>query len=128
MSNALQKKLRLLPDQRIAFINFPPGILDLIGTLPDEISVETVPANNLDLLLLFAQNSAELAQYAPEALVSLKKDGLLWIAYPKRSSGLKTDLTRGYRLGICDRRRLPARGPNRHRRNLVSCTLAAARE
>ena len=59
MSNALQKKLRLLPDQRIAFINFPPGILDLIGTLPDEISVETVPANNLDLLLLFAQNSAE---------------------------------------------------------------------
>lgn len=41
-----------------------------------------------------ASSKAELAQHRAIALQALKPGGLLWFAYPKKSSGLKTDITR----------------------------------
>jgi hypothetical protein len=94
MSNGLQKKLRLQTGQHATFVNLPQGILELIGPLPEDLRVESVPYTGLDFVLLFVHNSAELVQHAPVVLSSLKSDGLLWIAYPKQSSGLETDLNR----------------------------------
>jgi hypothetical protein len=48
----------------------------------------------LDFVQLFVRDSAELAQHAPAALAAIKPDGVLWIAYPKQSAKVKTDITR----------------------------------
>lgn len=45
-------------------------------------------------VLLFVQSAAELEEMGPQALSLLEPGGLLWIAYPKIASGIKTDLTR----------------------------------
>jgi len=65
MNQVLQKKLRLQANQRVAFINLPPGMCRFIGQLPDGASVESAPASDLDLVLLFVQNSTEMANTHP---------------------------------------------------------------
>jgi hypothetical protein len=47
-----------------------------------------------DWILLFARDRAALAERLPAAAAALDAPGLLWIAYPKGSSKVQTDLTR----------------------------------
>ena len=52
------------------------------------------PAEDLDFILLFGKNVTELGNLVLTAIKSLKHDGLLWISYPKKSSKVKTDISR----------------------------------
>lgn len=94
MTQTLQKKIRLQAGQRIAIVNASPGFLELLGPLPAGTKLESLPASELDWLLLFAQSSADLTQYGPESMAATKPEGYLWIAYPKKSAGVETDLSR----------------------------------
>ena len=94
MAQPLPKRLQIKADQRICIVNAPTDFTDTLGELPEGVSVQTVPSADLDLALLFAHNSTELNQYGPDVIGSTKKDGLLWFVYPKKSSGIDTDLTR----------------------------------
>lgn len=47
-----------------------------------------------DFILLFVSNIAELEEYVPAAIKAGNFDCILWIAYPKRSSGIQTDINR----------------------------------
>lgn len=51
-------------------------------------------AGAYDFVQLFAKDIADLEEHAPEALEAVKRDGLLWICYPKGTSKLKSDLNR----------------------------------
>ncbi|MBW7476263.1 YdeI/OmpD-associated family protein [Paenibacillus oenotherae] len=51
-------------------------------------------AGTYDFVQLFAKDIADLEEHAPEALEAVKRDGLLWICYPKGTSKLKSDLNR----------------------------------
>jgi hypothetical protein len=58
-----------------------------------------LPQANLDLegaeaLLLFVRSLAEVAELTPGAIQKVGQNGLLWIAYPKGGSGVKTDINR----------------------------------
>lgn len=92
--NPLIKKLRLQPGQRAAFLNAPAGYVASLGDLPAGVVATGETAALLDFVQLFVRDSSELAGRLPAVLVALKPDGLLWICYPKTSSGIKTDLTR----------------------------------
>ena len=48
----------------------------------------------LDVVQLFANNQAAIQAHLKDALGGLKPGGMLWLAYPKISSGVKTDITR----------------------------------
>ena len=92
--NALVKKLQLKPGQHALFLNAPEGYIAALGPLPDGVALADGPAGTLDFVQLFARDSAELMTHAPTALAAVKLDGVLWIAYPKQSAKVKTDLTR----------------------------------
>jgi hypothetical protein len=47
-----------------------------------------------DFLLLFVNNSDEVRAWLPKALEALKEDAVFWIAFPKKSSKVKTDISR----------------------------------
>ncbi|WP_036096616.1 YdeI/OmpD-associated family protein [Leptospira weilii] len=49
-----------------------------------------------DGILLFADSTSSLKSSFSKTLKSIDKDVLLWIAYPKKSSGIKTDLDRDH--------------------------------
>jgi hypothetical protein len=49
---------------------------------------------NIDAVLIFVNNLTEVERLTPEGIATVRRDGLLWIAYPKGSSKVKTDVNR----------------------------------
>lgn len=92
--SSLAKKLLIKPGQRMVVINPPPGYLDELGPLPEGVGLADRPEGSFDFVHLFVKDSQELKGLAPVALGAVKRDGLLWISYPKQSSKVKTDITR----------------------------------
>ncbi len=91
----LAHKLQLKSGQRVALLNAPAGYRELLEPLPDGASLaQDLAAAPFDAVQLFARTSDELGRLAPAALAALAPGGMLWIAYPKKSAGLDSDLTR----------------------------------
>lgn len=90
----LAKKLHIRHGYRIALLNAPADMADLISPLPAGTEVITSATGKADLVLLFVQNSAELATWIKQATTLLGDASNLWVAYPKLSSKIATDLTR----------------------------------
>ncbi|MBI2953530.1 MAG: hypothetical protein HYY30_04395 [Chloroflexi bacterium] len=93
-NSSLPKKLLIKPGQRIVIVNAPPGYLDGLGPLPEGVAPADEPDGTFDFVQLFVKNVAELDRLAPTAIGVARRDALLWICYPKRSSRVVTDITR----------------------------------
>jgi hypothetical protein len=90
----LAAKLQIRPESRLLVVNAPEGYLDRLQPLPKGVELVEGEQDAVDAVHLFARDSAELDRAAPAALRAVKPDGLVWISYPKRASGVETDLTR----------------------------------
>lgn len=92
----LIKKYRIKAGDHILLLNAPAGFAARLSDLPaGVVVVETaVPSTTYDIVQLFARDSGEVAQYFDMAVAALKPEAAFWIAYPKKSAKIKTDLTR----------------------------------
>lgn len=92
--SSLAKKLRIQKGQRVLLLNAPSGYLETLGELPDDVEVSVQSEGTYDFVQVFVKDSAEFEGLVPQALRSVVYDGLLWISYPKKSSGVESDLSR----------------------------------
>ena len=92
--NPVVKKLKIKPGNAVLILNAADDYVSSLGTLPDNKISTKAGKDKYDIVLLFVHNKAELGQYAEKAASSVVTDGKLWIAYPKISSRMKTDITR----------------------------------
>ncbi len=90
----LVKKLGFKEGFRVGLVNPPPGFKKELNPLPDDIKiiVGNLP-KPLDLILLFADSQKTLKREFPKAALKLTEKGMLWIAWPKKASGVVTDLS-----------------------------------
>src|SRR5262252_3245518 len=88
----LSKKLQLKPGMRYVTVNPPDGFSRALGKPPAGATAATALRGALDLVLIFARDSTQLGGVWPKALGSLKEQGVLWVAYPKKRSGIASDL------------------------------------
>jgi hypothetical protein len=101
----LPKKLGIKDDSRIAFVNAPKDFQDYLGPLPATAEVVTRLSNSskpLDLVLLFVTSERVLIREFAKLAAKLATNGMIWIAWPKKSSGVATDLSfeRVQRIGL----------------------------
>jgi hypothetical protein len=91
MAKPLASRLQLEPGERIAVLDAPP---EASAFLED---VDLAKSPRADGILAFARDSAGVRSHA-QAIADAAADpgGLAWVAYPKRSSGVETDLTRDH--------------------------------
>jgi hypothetical protein len=89
----LIKKLGIRPNSRILFVSAPKNFRVLLGPLPSEALVKR--EGTLDFAILFVRDSSALAKGFPELRDRLESNGMLWVAWPKKTSGVDTDLTEG---------------------------------
>jgi hypothetical protein len=89
----LIKKLHVKPGMRVAVVNAPAGFS--LGKLPAGVRQEKSLKGDLDLVMLFAATQKELTSHWSRALGATKQDGALWVSYPKKTSGIQTDLGMG---------------------------------
>lgn len=93
-SAPLARKLGIKPGFSVLLINAPATAADKLRPLPEAASLSTSVAGEFDAVLAFALNRAELDEASPRALAAIKPGGLLWMAYPKQSAKVPTDITR----------------------------------
>jgi len=89
----LLKKLGIKPGFQIIVYDSPSGYWDWISPLPEDVKVrKTSTAQSIDFIHLFVK---ERKAYEKEVLRNrklLKPDGMIWISWPKKSSGVHSDL------------------------------------
>lgn len=92
---AIGKKLQLKQNHAILLLNAPDGFAEkLIDEGYAPVQAAAGKGEAIDAVQLFVKDKAELDLLVPAAAAVLKKNGLFWIAYPKKSSQVKSDLTR----------------------------------
>ena len=90
--NALAKKLYVKPDSRWLLYNAPAGYLDLLQPLPDGVVTSHAISGDFNGIQLFVKNSAELADSLKVIAPLINNDTYFWVIYPKKSSGIPSDL------------------------------------
>ncbi|MFD1256749.1 YdeI family protein [Mucilaginibacter terrae] len=90
--NAVAKKLMIKPGQRWLLISAPVNYLALLDPLPHGVEVSFTADGNFNGIQLFALNSTELAANLQHIQPVLKAGTILWVIYPKKSSGIASDL------------------------------------
>lgn len=93
----LAKKLGIKPGHRVAHLHSPEGFVGTLDGLPDDVWIgdSLRGRKDLDVIVLFATRRTPLRNRLPKAIDRLADRGGLWIAWPKRSSGVETELTDG---------------------------------
>lgn len=86
------KKLQIKSGKRWLFYNAPDNYLATVEPLPDGAEAVFSPGGDFDGVQLFVTNSVELIDRLKIVIPMLKPDTLFWITYPKKSSGIVSDL------------------------------------
>lgn len=90
--SSLAKKLLIKPSQNWLLFNAPTNYLSVLEPLPEGVITYFEAKGAFDGIQLFAKNSAELTTGLKIITPILKPSTILWIAYPKKSSGIESDL------------------------------------
>ena len=88
----LVAKLGIKPGSTIAILGAPRGYDRLLGRLP-EVRRRTPATGRLDFVQFFTTEKHELERRFATLARSLTPAGMLWISWPKKASGVPTDLT-----------------------------------
>jgi hypothetical protein len=88
----LATKLGIREGDRVGLHGAPDGFLALLGTLPAGTATVRSPRRPCAVQVVFAARMSDLEPRFARAVGLLPADGGLWVAYPKRDSGVATDL------------------------------------
>jgi hypothetical protein len=88
----LPRKLGIKAGYRVALIGAPPGFEKTLGPLPDGAVARRGARGTAPVVLLFAPSARDLARRFPGAVGALGERGALWIIWPKKASGVSSDL------------------------------------
>lgn len=91
----LPKKIGIAVNHRVVFINEPENFRGLLGNLPDGVEVLDRVKAPVNLIVFFATSEKDLLSRFEKLASMLDPAGMLWIAWPKKSSGVKSDLNDG---------------------------------
>ncbi|WP_455222828.1 DUF3052 family protein [Kaarinaea lacus] len=88
----LVKKLGLKEGNQFYVSGSPVDYTALLGSLPDHAVEKSRLGKNLDFIHYFTKSQKDLEAFIPKALNSIKRDGMIWISWPKKSSKISSDI------------------------------------
>ena len=91
----LAKKLGIEPGHRVGLIGAPEGFEATLEGLPDGVRLSRRAAGRFDVIVFFTKRAAELEHRFGQLAAKLDKAGGLWVAWPKKASGVATDVVEG---------------------------------
>lgn len=103
----LAKKLGIKADHRLLLVRAPDGFRDTLAPLPPGVVVRTQARATADVIVFFATRTRDLDRLEPLAR-RLDPAGGLWVGWPKKASGVATELafdavrTAGLSIGLVD--------------------------
>jgi len=90
----LPRKLGIKDGHRVGLVHAPAEFEMTLGALPDGVSLHRGLRGSApyDVIVCFVRSRAELAKQFTGAAKRLAQNGGLWIAWPKKASGVATDV------------------------------------
>ena len=104
----LPKKLGITSGSRVLLIGAPEGYDETLGPLPEGVEFAKRAGATVGLVQLFATRRADLASRLATLRRQLAPDAVIWVSWPKRASGVATDITEdtirevAFPLGLVD--------------------------
>jgi len=89
----LAAKLGVKAESVLRLVSAPPEAEEWLAPLPPGVTVRRGGALRADVVLLFTTSRADLAKRIDALGAAVFPAGSLWVAWPKKSSGVPTDLT-----------------------------------
>ncbi len=89
----LPKKLGVKEGHRLALVGAPPGFDKTLGPVPAEVVTSLAKGAPFDVIVWFVKERGALEAGFAEAKEKLDPSGGLWVSWPKKASGVKTDIT-----------------------------------
>ena len=90
----LLKKIGIKPAHRIVLTNTPGGFREELGSLPRARRViKDGSPEPADVIIFFAKNHGTLLAGLPKLKGRMALNGMLWAAWPKKASGVDSDLS-----------------------------------
>ena len=88
----LPKKLGIKSGFRICLFNAPADVRKELWEAMSECEVLSEPRGPLDFVMFFTKSRAELSTKFSRLAKGLSSAGMLWVSWPKKSSGVTTDV------------------------------------
>lgn len=88
----LAKKLGIKPATSICVCQAPEDYFSWLAPLPDDLKVKTKLTGELDFIHLFVKDQKTFKKQFTDSRKYLRRDGMMWISWPKKSSKVETDL------------------------------------
>jgi hypothetical protein len=88
----LVQKIGIKAGHRVILRNHPPGFVKELGKLPDDTKTSERLSGTAHVIVYFTDKRAALEKEFANLSSALAPDGMLWIGWPKKSSGKPTDL------------------------------------
>ena len=88
----LPRKLGIREGSRLLLVDAPADFAATLGDLPPGVELVEAGAGAVDVAILFALGAATVRALFADLAASLEPAGGLWVAWPKRSSGVATEL------------------------------------
>jgi hypothetical protein len=82
------------PAMRALVVSAPPAYLKRLAPLPEGVVITSTADGAHPFIQLFATSRADLDKSAPYLLKHIARGALVWIAYPKKTSGVESNLSR----------------------------------
>lgn len=89
----LAKKLGIREGSRVKVQNAPDNYETLLAPLPEAVQISSRLRKDVDVWHLFTRARAELAGVLPRAMKDIRRDGAIWVSWPKKASRVPTDVT-----------------------------------
>jgi hypothetical protein len=88
----LVNKLGIKPDFDVAFVNAPENFAKQLE-LPSGVNIKSaLKSKDLDLIIAFVTSQKTLTSAFAQYSVRIKPAGMFWVSWPKKASGVQTDL------------------------------------
>ena len=88
----LHRKLGIGEGSAVALLDAPEGFPALLAPLPGGVELRRAARGPVDVVVLFVTSRARLARRFRAAVGAIGADGGIWVAWPKKTAGVPTDL------------------------------------
>ena len=99
-NTALVKKLGIKENSKVVLINSPKNFKDTLGDLPQNVKLSKTLKSGIDIFIWFTRSRKEFDLGFFDILKYIDKNKL-WVATPKKSSGIVTDINQNIVRNIC---------------------------
>lgn len=87
----LIRKLGIKEGFKIKLVSEPSNYFELLGSLPDKVKKSST-GKDFDFIHFFVKKGSLYEKQLVVLKNEIKKDGMIWVSWPKKSSKVETDM------------------------------------